>query len=59
MVKVVIWSPYLDLHTVPYGFVIENQAAFYQAFCNQKKLKFSALNETTRTVLEQVHVNSC
>ncbi|KAL9974336.1 hypothetical protein ACROYT_G011360 [Oculina patagonica] len=26
---------------------------YYQAFCNQTKLKFSALSETTRTVLEQ------
>ncbi|KAJ7374788.1 hypothetical protein OS493_005138 [Desmophyllum pertusum] len=27
--------------------------ALYHAFCNQKKLKFSALHETTRTVFEQ------
>jgi len=38
------------------AFVAENQA-YYQAFSHQKKLKFSALNDTTRAVFEQVNVS--
>lgn len=49
----------IPLLTSNYGVFVAENPLYYEAFSHQKKLKFSALNETTRAVLEQVNVNSC
>ena len=50
--------PLLTFKYTLYGVFFAENSAYYEAFSRQKKLKFSALNETTRAVLEQVNLNS-